>query len=117
MADVTGRIGDQDVALDNAATEATLKDLLAAIKGQTSVLSKLSGTAGQAGINPQAIAAANKGVQQMSAAQSAGVVAGKALNMAFSGLSKGAMLLGGVLGDIVAGGVQTGCRASRCPVR
>ena len=108
MADVTGRIGDQDVALDNAATEATLKDLLAAIKGQTSVLSKLSGTAGQAGINPQAIAAANKGVQQMGAAQQAGVVAGKALGMAFSGLSKGAMLLGGVLGDIVAGGVQTG---------
>lgn len=108
MADVTGRIGDQDVALDNAATEATLKDLLAAIKGQTSTLSRLSSTAGAAGINPQAIAAANKGVQQMGAAQQAGVVAGKALGMAFSGLSKGAMILGGVLGDIVASGVQTG---------
>ena len=108
MADVTGRIGDQDVALDNAATEATLKDLLAAIKGQTSALSKLSGTAGAAGVNPQAIAAANKSVQQMSAAQQAGAVAGKALGTAMSGLSKGALLLGGVLGDIVAGGVQTG---------
>lgn len=107
MADVTGRIGDQDVALDNAATEATLKDLLAAIKGQTTTLSRLSSTAGAAGINPQAIAAANKGVQQMGAAQQAGVVAGKALGMAFNGLSKGAMLLGGVLGDIVASGVKT----------
>jgi len=108
MADVTGRIGDQDVALDNAATEATLKELLAVMKGQTSALSKLSGTAGQAGVNPQAIAAANKGLQQMGPAAQAGSVAGKALGTAFTGLSKGAMLLGGVLGDIVAGGVQTG---------
>jgi archaellum component FlaC len=108
MADVTGRIGDQDVALDNAATEATLKDILAAMKGQASALSKLTGTAGQAGVNPQAIASANKGIQQMGAASTAGSVAGKLLNMAMGGLSKGAMLLGGVLGDIVAGGVQTG---------
>ena len=108
MADVTGRIGDQDVALDNAATEATLKDILAAMKGQASALSKLTGTAGQAGVNPQAIASANKGIQQMGAASTAGSVAGKLLNMAMGGLSKGAMLLGGVLGDIVSSGVQTG---------
>jgi len=108
MAEVTGRIGDQDVALDNAATEATLRDLLAAMKGQTAVLSKLTNTAGQAGISPQAIAAANKGLQQMSPAFQAGTVAGKALGVVFSGLSKGAMILGGVLGDIVASGLQTG---------
>ena len=108
MADVTGRIGDQDVALDNAATEATLKDILAALKGQQSALSKLSGTAGQAGVNPQAIVAANKGIQEMGAAATSGSVASKVLGAAMSGLSKGAMLLGGVLGDIVAGGVQTG---------
>jgi hypothetical protein len=108
MADVTGRIGDQDVALDNAATEATLKDILAAMKGQASALSKLTGTAGQAGVNPQAIASANKGIQQMGAAATAGSVAGKLLSTAMGGLSKGAMLLGGVLGDIVSSGVQTG---------
>jgi hypothetical protein len=108
MADVTGRIGDQDVALDNAATEATLKDILAALKGQQSALSKLSGTAGQAGVNPQAIAAANKGLQQTGVASQAGALAGKAFGTVMNGLSKGAMLLGGVLGDIVAGGVQTG---------
>ena len=108
MADVTGRIGDQDVALDNAATEATLKDILAALKGQQSALSKLSGTAGQAGVNPQAIAAANKGLQQTGVASQAGAVAGKAFGTVINGLSKGAMLLGGVLGDIVAGGIQTG---------
>ena len=108
MADVTGRIGDQDVALDNAATEATLKDILAALKGQASALSKLTGTASQAGVNPAAIASANKGIQQMGAASTAGSVAGKLLSAAMGGLSKGAMLLGGVLGDIVAGGVQTG---------
>ena len=108
MADVTGRIGDQDVALDNAATEATLKDILAALKGQQSALSKLSGTAGAAGVNPQAIAAANKGLQQTGVASQAGALAGKAFGAAMNGLSKGAMLLGGVLGDIVAGGIQTG---------
>jgi hypothetical protein len=108
MAEVTGRIGDQEVAFDNAATEATLKDLLAAMKGQTAALSKLSTTAGQAGISPQAIAAANKGVQQMSVASQAGTVAGKALGVVFGTLAKSAMILGGVLGDIVASGVQTG---------
>ncbi len=108
MADVTGKIGDQDVALDNAATEATLKAILAALKGQQSALAKLSTTAGGAGVNPQAIAAANKGIQQASGAFNAGAVAGRALNTVFGTLSKGAMILGGVLGDIVAGGIQTG---------
>ena len=109
MADVTGRIGDQDVALDNAATEATLKALLAAMQGQTAVLSKkLTNTAAQAGINPTVIAAANKGVQEMSLATKAGSIAGKGLSLVLGGLSKGAMLLGGVLGDIVASGIQTG---------
>lgn len=108
MADVTGRIGDQDVALDNAATEATLKDILSALKGQSSALSKLSGTAGAAGVSPQAIAAANKGLQQTGVASQAGVLAGKAFGTVMNGLSKSAMLLGGVLGDIVAGGIQTG---------
>lgn len=108
MADVTGRIGDQDVALDNAATEATLKDILSAMKGQAASLSKLTGTAGAAGVSPQAIAAANKGLQQTGIASQAGAVAGKVLGTALNGLSKGAMLLGGVLGDIVAGGIQTG---------
>ena len=107
MAEVTGRIGDQEVALDNAATEATLRDLLAAMKGQTAALSKLSTTAGQAGISPQAIAAANKGLQQVGAVQQTGVVAGKALGLAFNGLSKTALVLGGVLGDLVASGVKT----------
>lgn len=108
MADVTGRIGDQDVALDNAATEATLKDLLAALRGQQSALSRLTGTASQAGISPQAIAAANEGLRETGVAAQAGVVVGKALNLAMGGLSKGAMLLGAVLGDIVSGGIQTG---------
>lgn len=108
MADVTGRIGDQDVALDNAATEATLKDILSAMKGQAAALSKLTGTAGQAGVNPQAIASANQGMKDMGAAATAGSVSGKVLGAAMNGLSKGAMLLGGVLGDIVAGGIQTG---------
>lgn len=108
MADVTGRIGDQDVALDNAATEATLKELLNAIKGQTSSLKNLTSTAGAAGVSPAAIANANKGVTQLGQSSTTASVASKVASTAFSGLSKGAMLLGGVLGDIVAGGIQTG---------
>jgi hypothetical protein len=112
MADVTGRIGDQDVALDNAATEATLKAILAAMQGQTAATSalskKLTSTAKQAGVNPTVIASANKGIQEMGLASKAGSLAGKGLGVVFGGLSKGAMLLGGVLGDIVAGGIATG---------
>lgn len=108
MADVTGRIGDADVALDNAATEATLKDLLNAIKGQTSALKNLTSTAGAAGVSPAAIASANKGVTQLGQSSTAASTASKVASTAFGGLSKGAMLLGGVLGDIVAGGIQTG---------
>jgi hypothetical protein len=108
MADVTGRIGDNDVALDNAATESTLKDILMALKGQTSALKGLTTTATSAGVSPAAIAGANKGLQQLGTGAVASSTSSKLASAAMGGLSKGAMLLGGVLADMVSGAMQTG---------
>jgi hypothetical protein len=49
MASVSGTIGGQPVVLDNAASEATLKAILAALKGNQSALDKLASSAGPAG--------------------------------------------------------------------
>lgn len=63
MADVTGSIGNQPVELNNAATEATLRALLAAVQGK-------SGAAGIAGaaqqtLNPQTVAQANQSLSRL----------------------------------------------------
>jgi hypothetical protein len=49
MASVSGTIGGQPVVLDNAASEATLKAILAALKGNQSSLDKLAAAGGGAG--------------------------------------------------------------------
>jgi hypothetical protein len=67
MAEVTGRIGDQDVALNNAATEATLKLLLqATLNANKQSLSTIQNLAQKSGLSPQAVEAANKGLTQTS---------------------------------------------------
>jgi len=67
MAEVTGRIGDQDVALNNAATEATLKLLLqATLSANKQSLSTIQNLATKSGLSPQAVEAANKGLTQTS---------------------------------------------------
>ena len=56
MAEVTGRIGDQDVALNNAATEATLKLLLqATLNANKQSLSTIQNLAQKSGLSPQAV--------------------------------------------------------------
>lgn len=67
MADVTGRIGNEEVELNNAATEATLKLLLqaslAAAKGSKEELSKIAAMAAKAGLDSDSITQANQAVQ------------------------------------------------------
>lgn len=60
MADVTGSIGNEYVELNNAATEATLKQLLAAVQrqGGAGAAGAAASAAGAAGVNAAAVAAA-----------------------------------------------------------
>ena len=65
MADVTGSIGNEHVELNNAATEATLKLLLqATLAANKQSLASIQQLAQSSGLNPQAVAAANQGLQQ-----------------------------------------------------
>lgn len=104
MAEVTGRIGDNDVALENAATEATLRALLLAVSGSTKNMDKLLNLANKAGLDPKSVEAANKGATAFS---QAAFGAGKVASVAMSGLAKGAMVLGGVIGDLTASAFKT----------
>jgi len=63
---VTGFIGQDNVELNNAASEATLLKLLEAMKavGGSSAASKTAGLAGAAGINPATVAKANESVDK-----------------------------------------------------
>jgi hypothetical protein len=104
MAEVTGRIGDNDVALDNAATEATLKALLLAMTGSTKRMDQLINLASKSGMDPKAIAEANKGANALG---QAAFGAGKIASVAMNGLAKGALVLGGVIGDLAASAFKT----------
>ena len=77
MADVFGTIGNDQVELNNAATEATLRQLLqttiAMAKGNKDEINKI---AQRAGLDPQAVAAANQG---LSRSARSGIALGEAL--------------------------------------
>jgi len=64
MADVTGSIGTEYVELNNAATEATLKQLLAATLKMGGSAGKVGSLAGAAGMDPAAIKNANEGLKE-----------------------------------------------------
>ena len=104
MAEVTGRIGDNDVALDNAATEATLKALLQAVSGSNAQMTRLVNLASRSGMDPKAIAEANKGANALG---QAAFGAGKIASVAMGGLAKTALVLGGVIGDLTASAFKT----------
>ena len=71
MAEVTGRIGNEDVVLNNAATEATLKQLLqATLAANKQSATALQNLATSSGLNPQTVAAANQSLGQVSASSS-----------------------------------------------
>lgn len=67
MADVTGRLGNEDIELNNAATEATLKMLLqatlAAAKGSKEELNKIAAMAAKAGLDSDSIERTNNAIQ------------------------------------------------------
>jgi hypothetical protein len=93
MADVTGSIGNEYVELNNAATEATLKQLLAATLKMGGSTNATASTAGAAGVNTASIEAAK------AAAKAQKELGEKADNLkkTFSALAEGMMQLGGKL--------------------
>ena len=92
MADVTGSIGNEYVELNNAATEATLKQLLAATlkMGGAGAAGAVGSTASAAGVNTAAVAAAAKSYKEL------GEKADN-LKQTFSALATGMMDLTGKL--------------------
>jgi len=81
---VSGFIGNEQVELNNAATETTLAALLASMKsiaGGSAVL-KVAGLAGSAGIDPATIAAATAATQSNTASVKQGTSATDAVNAA-----------------------------------
>jgi hypothetical protein len=95
MADVTGSIGNEYVELNNAATEVTLKQLLAAVQKQGGSTGAVGSTAGAAGVNAAAVEAAKASTKAQNE------LAEKAINLkkTFSELAAGMMQLGGKLLD------------------
>lgn len=105
MATVTGVFGGQNVSLDNAASEATLKAILAAIKANGGSATGASSLAGKAGVDPAKVAAANKALEELS--KKAGSGAGGAGGM-LSKMAGPIGIVGGVVGDLASSAVQTG---------
>ena len=69
MAEVTGTIGNEHVELNNAATEATLRLILAGIQGSSKASADaISKFAKQSGLDPAAVAAANSGLKNVNTA-------------------------------------------------
>lgn len=87
MADVFGQIGNQPVELNNAATESTLRQLLAAIQGQggSSAAAKAAQVAATAGINN-----ANTQLQTFSNTTNKAQQAGEKLGVKFAALHNAA---------------------------
>ena len=64
MADVTGDLGGQPIQLNNAATELTLKQILAAMLAQTAAMSK-GGKAGAGGMDPKLLKELEKELERL----------------------------------------------------
>ena len=107
MADVTGRIGDNEVELNNAATEATLKALLLASAGSVKEMKKLAKLAEKAGMDARAIQDAETAVELLGKNSSLGAGSLGKLNPLLGALGKGATFLGGVVGDLAASAFKT----------
>jgi len=109
MADVTGTIGSEYVELNNAATEATLKLLLAAITGGNAK-ANINSIGTKAGIDPATVAKVNDGLKNSAVAgeKSAGafnkVAAGGA--SAAQGLDRLSTSLSPLIDKLLAGTAQ-----------
>lgn len=108
MADVTGTIGNESVALNNAATEATLRLLLqATLAANKQNLSAVQQLAQSSGLNPKTVQAASQGLTNTGQA-------GKNVGQVFQGLGSSIAHSGGalkefdsVLKQAIAGTLQT----------
>lgn len=111
MADVTGTIGNEHVELNNAATEATLKLLLAAITGgNAKAAENIKSIATKAGLDPATVAKANDGLKNSAVAgeKSTGVfnrVAATGASAA-DGLTKLGTSLSPLIDKLLAGTAQ-----------
>jgi hypothetical protein len=102
MADVSGTIGNEYVELNNAATEATLKLLLAAtMAGNKQTIDQVKSMATKAGLDPAAVAAANTGLKGLgTGANSGAAVLGK-IGQAGAGVVDGFLKFGSSLTPLV----------------
>ena len=107
MAEVTGRIGDNDVSLDNAATETTLRALLLATTKSTKEMDKLLKLAAKSGMNPKDIEAANAAVRQQAAAATSNSQATSSVTKGLVGLNKSFAVIGGVVGSLTSSAIKT----------
>jgi hypothetical protein len=111
MADVTGTIGNEHVELNNAATEATLKLLLAAITGgNAKAAENIKSIATKAGLDPATVSKANDGLKNSAVAgeKSTGVfnrVAATGASAA-DGLTKLGTSLSPLIDKLLAGTAQ-----------
>lgn len=107
MADVTGRIGNEDVVLNNAATEATLRLLLqATMAANKQNLTAIQNLAQNSGLNPQAIAAANAGLSTVGTGGSRIGKSFEALGFAAGALSSTFKAAGELGEKLASGGAQ-----------
>jgi hypothetical protein len=104
MADVTGTFGNEHVELNNAATEATLRLLLqsslATTKEQKAAIASL---AQKAGLDPAAVAAANKELKEAAPQMNALGKTSFVLGAAFAGAEQELKVLGNTLGTLTSG--------------
>jgi hypothetical protein len=107
MAEVTGRIGDNDVSLDNAATETTLRALLLATAKSSKEMDKLLKLAAKAGMNPKDIEAANKALKEMAGTAESGAKSTLAIGKSFSVLNVAVGVAGGVFGYLSDSAIKT----------
>jgi hypothetical protein len=93
MAEVNGTLGNEYIELNNAATEATLKQLLAAtMLANKQSVDQVNKMAQKMGLDPTAVAAANKGLTGISASSTQGQSSLKSLSKA-SDVAAGAFSL------------------------
>ena len=102
MADVSGTIGNEYVELNNAATEATLKLLLAAtMAGNKQTMEQVKTMATKAGLDPAAVAAANTGLKGLGTGASSGAAVLGKIGQAGVGVVDGFLKFGSSLTPLI----------------
>jgi hypothetical protein len=107
MAEVTGRIGDNDVSLDNAASETTLRALLLATTKSSKEMDRLLKLAAKAGMNPKDIEAANQALKEIAKNTEKNTEETKGSSKSFGALSKSVFVAGVAFGHFSDSAVKT----------